>query len=244
MNSFPTNNYTALHDANHSSVPFTPRQFESRNENSDAPTFINDLFSNDLRDFGDFNVDARIVPTSRVSRGTLSRHVNPLFRRRLINVRRRRHVLPGAIPEGSPSQTPGFNPRPQANLLAAVAPGLPIHPLDDAYTHNSYPSASLSPGPGSTMFDRDVPRRHVGQARQSMFVPQGTPELITLPQSNTHAAIAPQLSTVDVSSSTSDSGAYPSASWGSFPSGSSSTTFENREQLSFSGTQNVPMPMT
>jgi hypothetical protein len=228
MNSFPTNNYTIRHDANHLSVPFTPHQFESRNEDSDAPTFINHLFSNDLRGLG-------------VSRGTLSRHVNPLFRRRLINVRRRRHVRPGAIPEGSPSQTAGFNARPQDNLLATVAPGLTIHPLDDTYTHSSYPSASLSPGPGSTMFDRDVPQRHVGQG---MFVPQGTPELITLPQSNTHAAVAPQLTTVDVSNSTSDPSAYPSASWASFPSGSSSTRFENGEQLSFSSIQTIPMPMT
>src|SRR5258708_6444281 len=137
MNSFPTNNYTTHNDANHSSVPFTPRQFESRNEDSDAPTFFNHLLSNDLRDLGDFNVDARIVPTSRVSRGTPSRHVNPLFHRRLINVRRRRHVRPGAIPEGSPSQTAGFNAHPQANLLTAVAPELTVHPLDDAYSHNS-----------------------------------------------------------------------------------------------------------
>ena len=61
MNSFPTNNFTSLDHTNHPSLPFTHRQLGSLDE--ETPTFINDdLFSNDLPDFGSFDVDTRVVP--------------------------------------------------------------------------------------------------------------------------------------------------------------------------------------
>lgn len=237
MNSFPTNNFTSPDHTNHPSLPFTPRQLGSLDE--EAPNFINDLFSNDLPNFGSFNVDTRVVPTPRVPpHGTLP-HVKPLVHRRLINIHRRRHDRPGAIPKRSP-RSASFYAHPQANILATAAPQSPIDPFDGAYTLNTYPSASLSAGPSATMFDRDVPRCHVGS---DMLVPQATPQSNTLPRSNTHAALAPQL-TVDVLDNSSHAITHPSASC---PSGSSSAAFENGEieQLSFSGIQNIPsIPMT
>src|SRR6266478_2357455 len=193
MNSFPTNNYTSYDDTNHPSLPFTHRQLDS--QDIQAPTFINDLSLNDLFDLGDSNVDTRVVPTPQVlPHGTLPRHVNPLFRRRLINVQRKRHIRPGSIPKGFPSQSTGFNASPQAN----------------------------------------IPRCHV---RPGMLVPQAPPQLNAPPQSNTHVDLAPQL-TID---STSDPTTHPLAS---FPFGSSSAAFESGGQLSFSGFQNMPTPMT
>jgi hypothetical protein len=232
MNSFPTNDFTSYDHANHPLLPFTPRQLGSLGE--EAPTFTNDLFSNDLLNLGGFNVDTRVVPTPRVPpHGTLPRHVKPLIHRRLINIRRRRHGLLGAIPQRSPSQRVGFSALPQANVLATVAPQLSIDPFDG----NTHPSASLIAGPSSTMFGRDVPRYHVSD----MLVPQATPQFNTLPQSNTHVALAPQLTT-DVFNNTSHAITHPSASC---PPGSSSAAFENGEpQLSFSGIQNMPIPMT
>jgi hypothetical protein len=238
MNSFPTNNFTSPDHMNHPPLPFTPRQLGSLDE--EAPTFINDLFSNDLPDFGGFNVDTRVVPNPRVPpRSTLPRHVKPLVHRRLTNIHRYRHGRTGAILRRSPSQSVGFNAPPQANILATVAPQLSIDPFDGACTRNTHPSASLSAGPSSTMYNRDVPRCHVGS---DMLVPQATPQLNTLPQSNIHAALAPQLA-ADVFNNSSHAITHPSASR---PSGSSSAAFENRdyEQLSFPGIQNVPIPMT
>jgi len=243
MNSFPTNNFLSL---NHTSLPFTSRQLGSLNEslNEEAPTFINDLSSNDLLDLGGFNVDTRhgVVPTPRVSpHGTLPRHAKPLFHRRLINIRRRHHGRPGAIPSGSPSQSIGFNAPTQANILATSAPPPSTDPFDGAFTLNTHNSASLSSGPSSTMFDRNVPRHHVGS---DMLVLQATPQVNTLPQSNAHwhAALAPQLS-FDEFNNTSHPITHPSASC---PSGSSSAAFENGEleRLSFSSIQNIPIPMT
>lgn len=235
MDSFPTNNFTFPDHTNHQSLPLTPHQSGSLDE--EAPTFINDLFSNDLLDFGDFNVDTRVAPTPRVPpRGTLPRHVKPLVHRRLINIRRSRHGLPGAIPKRSPSQSAGFNAPPQANVHATAAPQLPVDLFDGAYTLNTRPSASLSAGPSSTTFDSGVPQCHVA----NMLVPRAT-QLNTLPQSSTHAALAPQ-PTVDVFDNTSHAIAHPSAS---YPSGSGPAAFENGEQqLSFSGIQNTPIPMT
>ena len=239
MNSFPTDNFTSFDHANHPSLPLTIRQLGSLYEES--PTFINDLFPNDPRvpDLGDFNADTRVVHAPRVlPHGTLPRHVKPLLQRRLINIRRRRHGRPGAIPEGSPSQSVGFKAPPQANILATATPQLSIDPFGGVYTLNTHPSASPSAGSSSTMFDRDVPRYHVGS---DMLVPQATPQANTLPQSNTHAALVPQL-TVDVFNNTSHA-SLPSAYC---PSGSSSATFENGglEQPSFSRIQNVSIPMT
>lgn len=214
MNSFSTDNFTS---PDHPSLPLTPRQLGSLYE--EAPTFYNDLFPIDPRvlDFGDLNGDTRVVHAPRVSpHGALPRHVKPLFQRRLSNIRQRRHGLPGAITERPPSQSVSFNAPPQANIPATPAPQLSIDPFGGAYTLNTYPSASPSTGSCTTMFDRDVPRYHLGS---DMLVPQAAPQLEvnTLPQSNTHAAL-----------------------------GSSSTTFENGEleQPSFSSIQSVPIPMT
>jgi hypothetical protein len=235
MNSFPANNFTSPDPTNHPSL-FTPRQLGSLDE--EIPSFTNNLFSNDPLDLRrGLNVDTRVVPTPRVPpRGALPRHLKPLVHRRLINIHRRRHGRPGAIPKRSPSQSVGFNALPQANILATVAPQLSIDPFD---TLNTHPSASLFVGPSSTMFDRDVPRYHVGS---DILVPQATSQINTHPQSSTHAALAPQL-TVDVFNNSSHAITHPSASR---PSGSSSAAFENGEleYLSFSGIQNTPVPMT
>lgn len=231
MNSFPTNNFTFPDHANHPSPSFTPRQLGSLD--GEAPTFINDLFSNFLDSRG-FNVDTRAAPTPRVPpHATLPRHVKPLVYRRLLNNHRSRHGRPGAMPK-RPPQSVGSNATPQANVLA-VAPQLSIDPFE------THPSASFSAGPSSTMFDYDVPQCHVGS---DMLVSQATPQLNTLPQSNAHAAFAPQLP-VDVFNNTSFTVTHSSAS---YPSGSSPATFENLngelEQPPFSGIQNVPIPMT
>ena len=162
--------------------------------------------------------------------------MKPLVHRRLINIHRRRHGRPGVIPKRSPSQSVGFKAPPQTNILATVAPQLSTDTFDGPCTFNTHPSASLSAGPSSTMFDRDVPQRHVGS---DMLVPQALPQLNTLPQTNAHAALAP----VDVFNNSSHAITHPSAFR---PSGSSSAAFENGEleQLSFSGIQNTPIPMT
>ena len=146
MNSIPTNNHIAPDNTYQASLPFTPHQLETQDR--EAPTFINDLFSNNL-DFGEFNVDTSVVP--RVpSHGTVPRHVNPVVRRRRLNNIRRR-VLQGSISRVSSSQTTGFDALPQTNVLAA-APQLRLtfDPLDGAYID---PSTSLFAGPNSTPFD-------------------------------------------------------------------------------------------
>lgn len=234
MDSFPANNLTFPDHTNHQSLPLTPRQLGSPDED-ETPTFMNDLFSNDPLDFGEFNVVTRVAPTPRVlPRGGLPRHAKPLVHRRLINIRRSRHGLPGAMPKRSPSRSVGFNAPPQRH--ATVTPQLPVDLFDGACTHNTHPSASLSACPSSTTFDSDVPQCHVAD----MLVPQAT-QLNTLPQSCTHAALAPQL-TADVFNNTSHPVTHPSAS---YPSGPGSAAFENEEQqLSFSGIQNIPIPMT
>ncbi|KAF8469412.1 hypothetical protein DFH94DRAFT_773739 [Russula ochroleuca] len=222
MNSVPTNNYTFPDDTNHPSLPPTPRQLET--QDNEAPTFLNDLLSNYPPDFGDFNVN---TGTPRVpSHGTLPRHVDPLFRRRLVNIRRRRHARPGTIPQGSPSQAT-FGAPPQANILATVAPQLTSDPFDGAYTH---PSPSVSAGLSSPMFDSGVPRC------RGVLIPQVPPQSANFngfPQPAARPAVASQ-PTIDVFGRTSDPITDPSASR---PSGSSSAG----TQLSLSGIQNIPM---
>jgi hypothetical protein len=225
MNSIPTDGYALPNDANHPSLPFTPRLLETRG--NEAPTLLNDLLSNNLFAFGDFNVDDDVISTPHHS--TLPRHVNPLVRRRLFNIRRRRHIWQGTIPQGSPSQ-PAFGAPPQANILATVAPQLPVDRLDDAYTFDTHPSSSLSDSLSSPMFDNGY---HVGAG---VLTPQSA-SFIGFPQSNTHSPIAPQLA-VDVFDGRSDPITHP---WASYPSSSSSAVLDSGRQLSLSGIQNIPM---
>lgn len=222
MNSIPTDNYIALDNTYQASLPFTPRQLETQDR--EAPTFINDFFSNNL-DFGELNVDTSRVPPH----GTLSRHVNPVVHRRrcrINNIRRRGYTPQGSIPRVSPSQTAGFDAFPQADVLASVDPQLTIGPLDGAYTHNIDPSTSLFAGPSATMFDSGV---HVGP---DILIPQVQPQSADFngfPQSHTHAPVTPP-PTTDVSDVKFDPITHP---WASHPSSSS---FE-------AGIRNVPIPM-
>lgn len=199
MNSNPTDGYALPNDANHPSLPFTPRLPET--QDNEALTLPNDLPSNDL----DFNVDDDVMSTPHHS--TLPRHVNPPVRRR--------------IWQDTPSQ-PAFGAPPQANILATVAPQLPVDRLDGAYTLDTHPSSSLSDGSSSPMFDNGY---HVGAGVL-------TPRFIGFPQSNTHSPIAP------VFDGRSDPITHP---WASYPSSSSTAAFDSGRQLSLSGIQNIPM---
>ena len=215
MNSVPNNSYTASHDTNHPSLLFTPRQLEPQNR--EAPAHINDLFSNDLLNFGDFKTNTGAVPTPPgPPHGTLPRQVNHLVRRRrLANIQRRGQVRPGAIPRGSRSQTAGFDALPLPSILPLR---MSIDSLDGPHPLNTHPSASLSAGPSSTMFDGGVPRYHVGPG---VLVPQVSSPSDGFPQS--HAAVAPQL-TIGVFDGTFDPITQPSTSR---PSGQSPALFDN-----------------
>ena len=221
MNSIPTDGYALPNNANHPSLPFIPRLPET--QDNEAPTLLNDLLSNDL----DFNIDDDVISTPHHS--TLSRHVNPLVRRRLFNIRQRRHIWQGTIPQGYPSQ-PTFRAPPQANILETVAPQLPVDRIDGVYTLDTHPSSSLSDGLSSPMFDNG---NHVGAG---VLTPQSA-SFIGFPQSNTHSPIAPQLA-IDVFDGESDPITHP---WASYPSSSSSAAFDSERQLSLSGIQNIPM---
>lgn len=235
MNSFPPNNFTSPDHTNHPSLPFIPPQLGTPDE--EAPTFIDDLFSSNIRSLGatGFNVDTRAVPTPQVPpHGTLHRHVKPLFQRRLFNIHRNRHGRPGAFSRRSPKSV-GSNAPPQASVLGTISSQLSTDPF------GTHPSASFSAGPSSTMFDNNVPRCHVGP---NMLIPQVAPRFNTLPQHDIHAAVAPRLY-ADAFSNASPTTTHPSAS---YSSGSSSAAFENMdgeiEQPSFSGFQNIPIPTT
>ena len=213
MNSIPNNNYTTPNDTNHP-LPFTPRPLEP--QYIEAPTYFNDLFSNDLLDFGDFDANAVVVPTPQVPpHGTLPRQVNHLVRRRrLANIRRRGHIRPGAISRVSLSRSAGFDAPPRADILP---PQLTIDRFDSAYALNTLPSPPVAAGPSSAIFDRGFPRYHVGPGA---FFPPVSPQSNGFPQS--HAAVAPQL-TMDVCDGF-DPVTLPSTS---HPSGSSSAIFDN-----------------
>ena len=218
MNSLPTNNPTASDDTYLASLPFTPRELEPQDR--EAPTYINDPFSNDFLDFGGVYGNTGGVPTPRIPPlSTYPRQVNHFVRhRRLVNIRRRGPIRPGAlaIPPGSRSQTAGFHALPQPNILS---PQLNIDSLDRAYTINTHPSASLSAGPSSTLFDSGVARCHVGRG---VLIPQVSSQSNGFPQS--HAAVAPQLTIGAYDGSTFDPTIQPSTSR---PSGSSSASFDN-----------------
>ena len=203
MNSVPTDGYTLPNDTNHTSLPFTPRLLET--QDNEASTFLNG-FSNDLLAFGDFNVDADVVSTPHHS--TLPRHVNPLVCRRLFNIRRRRHILQGTIPQGSPSQ-PAFGGPLPANIFATVAPHQTIDPLG-AYTLDTHPSSSLSDGlssPGDFNVDADVvftphhstlPQHVNPLVCRHLFniIPQGSPSQPAFggpPPANILATVTPHL---------------------------------------------------
>ena len=221
----PTNNYIAPEDTYQAPLPFTPHQLETHD--GEAPTYIDDLFSNNLA-FGEFNVDTSVVP--RVPpHGTFPRHVNPVVRRRrrLNNIRRRGHILQGSIPRVSPSQTAGFDAFPQADVLADVAPQLTIDPLDGAYALNIDPSTSLFAGPSSTVFDCGV---HVGPDILNPQVQPQSADFNGFPQSHIHAPVTTP-PTTDMSDGTLDPITHPSASR---PSGSSFA----------SGIRNISIPMS
>ena len=213
MNSIPNNNYTTPNDTNHP-LPFTPRPLEP--QYIEAPTYFNDLFSNDLLDFGDFDANAGVVPTPQVPpHDTLPRQVNHLVRRRrLANIRRRGHIRPGAISRVSLSRSAGFDAPPRADILP---PQLTIDRFDSACALNTLPSPPVAAGPSSAIFDRGFPRYHVGPGA---FFPPVSPQSNGFPQS--HAAVAPQL-TMDVCDGF-DPVTLPSTS---HPSGSSSAIFDN-----------------
>lgn len=232
MTSFPSNYCAPPH---HSSPSSTPRQQDLHDIN--VPTLFDDLFSNNLRDLGDFGFGTRIVSRPRVpSRGIVTRRVKPFGRHHIVNGRPR-HVRLGTT-RRLPSQTASFDAFPQSLIHPVVAPQLASDALDDPYDLLTQPSATLIASSRPAVFDGGDSWSPVGPSA----IPRTSPQIASFgafPQTDVHPAVAPPL-TLNAFDGTYSLFTHPSAS---VPTGSSSAMVDGGAAQAFlSGVENILIP--